>query len=105
MRLGLLVPWDKLRYAAPLVILGTLLTSSVLLILQSVGGAIFVSAAEAAFENKVIERLPSEARGAYSGEVLAVSTTGLRLTFMLQQLPEILDAFPWTNSEETAQAR
>ena len=68
-------------------------TNAVLLFFQSMGGAFFVSASEAAFENKLLRELPRLVPDVNPGQVLAVGATGLREAFTPQQLPGILTAY------------
>ncbi|KAI9706192.1 MAG: hypothetical protein M1820_004953 [Bogoriella megaspora] len=63
-------------------------TTSVLLFFQSMGGAIFVSASQTAFENELIKRLIQRGTGISGQEVTAIGATGLRQAFTD---PEVLE--------------
>jgi len=66
------------------------LTSSVV---QTIGGALFVSAAQAAFVNTLISQLLVHAPGVDPAIVLAAGATGLRDTFTEAQLPGLLVSY------------
>ena len=57
---------------------------------QSIGGAIFVSVAEAIFTNKLISYLQATAPSVAPGQVLAAGSVALSKHFSAEQLPGIL---------------
>ncbi len=67
--------------------------SSMVLFFQTIGGAIWISAAQAGFSNKLIQRLPITAPGIDPGFIVATGATELRKVFNAEQLPGILQAY------------
>lgn len=67
--------------------------SSMILFFQTIGGALWVSAAQAGFANKLLATLPATAPDVNPGLVLATGATELRTVFSAQQVPGILAAY------------
>ncbi|KIW68756.1 hypothetical protein PV04_04678 [Phialophora macrospora] len=67
--------------------------SAIILFFQTIGGAVFISAAQAGFTNKMLHQLPSKAPTVDAGKVLATGATDLRRVFTPAQIPGILDAY------------
>ncbi|KAL8905377.1 MAG: hypothetical protein Q9171_006688 [Xanthocarpia ochracea] len=67
--------------------------SAVTLFFQIIGGSFAVSAAQAAFVNTLIRRLPVTAPGVQPGAVLRAGATELRKTFPPEQIGGILEAY------------
>lgn len=67
--------------------------SAMVLFFQTIGGSIWVSAAQAGFANKLLKSLPVAAPGVNPGLVLATGATELREVFTPQQVPGILVAY------------
>ncbi|KIW12121.1 hypothetical protein PV08_09395 [Exophiala spinifera] len=67
--------------------------SAIILFFQTVGGAIFISAGQSGFTNKMLEEIPKRAPGVDSGLVVATGATELRKVFDAAQLPGILSAY------------
>jgi hypothetical protein len=67
--------------------------SAIILFFQSIGGAIFISAAQAGFANKLLKELPIRAPTVNPGLVIATGATDLRKVFNAEELPGILSAF------------
>ncbi|KAH8704048.1 putative MFS multidrug transporter [Talaromyces proteolyticus] len=67
--------------------------SAVTLFLQTIGGAFWVSAAQAAFSNKMLQKLPEYAPGVNPQLVIATGATELRSVFSADQLAGILQAY------------
>ncbi|KAI9871644.1 MAG: hypothetical protein M1830_002659 [Pleopsidium flavum] len=65
-------------------------TTAIVLFFQTIGGAIFVSAAQAAFQNQLISTLAVNAPAVDSAMVVATGATGLRNVFTAAELPGIL---------------
>ncbi|KAJ9602155.1 hypothetical protein H2200_013275 [Cladophialophora chaetospira] len=67
--------------------------SAIILFFQTIGGAVFISAAQSGFANKLLHQLPSKAPTVDAGKVLATGATDLRRVFDAAQIPGILDAY------------
>ena len=67
--------------------------SSMILFFQTIGGAIWISAAQAGFTNQLIKQLPITAPGIDVGLVVVTGATELRKVFNAEQLPGILEAY------------
>ena len=67
--------------------------SAIVLFFQTVGGSFFVSAGEAAYENKLLGTLAANAPGVSPATVLAVGQTGLREAFNSEQLAGVLKSY------------
>ena len=67
--------------------------SAITLFFQIIGGSFAVSAAQAAFANTLIRKLPVTAPGVQPAMVLAVGATELRKTFPSEQIQGILEAY------------
>jgi hypothetical protein len=67
--------------------------SAIILFFQTIGGAVFISAAQAGFTNKLLHQLPIKAPTVDAGKVLATGATDLRTVFTPAQIPGILDAY------------
>ncbi len=67
--------------------------SAIILFFQTIGGAIWISAAQAGFTNKMLHRLPVTAPGVNPSLVLATGATELRNVFHADQISGILDAY------------
>ncbi|KAI9876565.1 MAG: hypothetical protein M1823_007254, partial [Watsoniomyces obsoletus] len=61
--------------------------SSMMLFFQTIGGAIWISAAQAGFTNKLLQRLPITAPGVSPELVIITGATELRNVFTAEQLP------------------
>lgn len=74
---------------------------AIILFFQTFGAALFVSAAQAGFANRLLERLPTTAPGVDVQRVLLTGATELRGVFAPEQIPGILAAYmdglrvPW----------
>jgi hypothetical protein len=64
-----------------------------LAVIQTIGGALLVSAAQAAFVNTLISQLLVNAPGINPADVLEVGATGLRDAFTEAQLPGIIVSY------------
>ncbi|RYP42279.1 hypothetical protein DL767_000443 [Monosporascus sp. MG133] len=60
---------------------------------QTVGGAFTVAAAQSAFVNQMLARLPTSAPGIDAARLIATGASELRTVFTPEQLPGILDAY------------
>lgn len=69
------------------------IVSSTTLFFQTVGGAFWVSAAEAAFSNRLVQKLPEYAPDVNPATVVATGATDLRNVFTAAQIPGILEAY------------
>jgi len=67
--------------------------SAMILFFQTIGGAIWISAGQAAFANKMLKVLVNDAPGVNPALVLATGATELRKVFTAEQLPGILNAY------------
>lgn len=67
--------------------------SAMTLFFQTIGGAIMISAAQAGFTNKLVERLPITAPGADKALVIMTGASELRHVFHGEQLSGILTAY------------
>jgi MFS transporter, DHA2 family, glioxin efflux transporter len=67
--------------------------SAIILFFQTVGGAIFISAAQSGFTNKLASNLPSKAPTVDIGKLLATGATDLRKVFSADEIPGILSAY------------
>ena len=67
--------------------------SSMILFMQTIGGALFISAAQAAFANKLLRSIPITAPGVDPRMVLGVGETNLRMAFTGDQLQGVIEAF------------
>jgi hypothetical protein len=67
--------------------------TAMILFLQTIGGAFFVSAGQSAFTNILIQRLPTHAPGVDIAKVLATGITELRNVFPPEQIPGIMDSY------------
>jgi hypothetical protein len=67
--------------------------SAITLFLQTIGGAFWVSAAQSAFTNRLVQRLPVYAPGVNPALVVATGATNLRDVFPADQLDGILHAY------------
>ena len=67
--------------------------SAITLFFQIIGGSFAVSAAQAAFANTLVRKLPSTAPGVSPGSVLLVGATELRKSFPPDQIHGILEAY------------
>ncbi|TVY73227.1 MFS gliotoxin efflux transporter gliA [Lachnellula suecica] len=67
--------------------------TAILMFFQSIGGALFISAAQAAFDNTLVAQILVHAPGIDPSSVIAVGATGLRDAFTPAQLPGILVAY------------
>jgi MFS transporter, DHA2 family, glioxin efflux transporter len=64
-----------------------------LAVVQTVGGALLVSAAQAAFVNTLVSQIKLNSRGINPALVVAAGATGLRDTFTESQLPGLLISY------------
>lgn len=67
--------------------------SAITLFLQTIGGAFWVSAAQAAFTNTLVKKLPQLAPDVDPALVVATGATNLRQVFTAEQLVGILQAY------------
>lgn len=67
--------------------------SAMILFFQTIGGAIWVSAAQAGFINRLVEALPRTAPGVDPGMVIATGATELRQVFDPSQVEGIIEAY------------
>lgn len=67
--------------------------SAFTLFIQTITGAFWVSAAQSAFVNRLVQTLPETAPGINPALVVATGATQLRSTFSPEQLPGILAAY------------
>ncbi|KAJ9650640.1 hypothetical protein H2198_010062 [Neophaeococcomyces mojaviensis] len=67
--------------------------SAMILFFQTIGGAIWISAGQAAWANKMLKVLVTDAPGINPAQVIATGATDLRKVFTAEQLPGILDAY------------
>ncbi|KAK7888430.1 hypothetical protein LTR67_008776 [Exophiala xenobiotica] len=67
--------------------------SAVMLFFQTIGGAIFISAGQSGFTNKMLQEIPKRAPGVNPALVIATGATDLRKVFNAEQLPGILSAY------------
>lgn len=68
------------------------LSTALMLFAQTIGGALLVGAAEAAYTNTLLRRLPFTAPGVDAGTVLTMGTTQIRSSFPPEQVPGIIQA-------------
>lgn len=67
--------------------------SAVTLFLQTIGGSFWVSAAQAAFVNRMLKKLPETAPNVDPRLVVATGATDLSRVFSPEELPGILEAY------------
>ena len=67
--------------------------TAILLFFQTVGGALMVSAAQAAFFNVLVKVLPHSTPGVDPETVILTGATDLRKVFSAEQVPGILVAY------------
>jgi hypothetical protein len=67
--------------------------SAMTLFFQTIGGAFFISAGQAAFANRLLARIPVTAPGVNPALVVATGATDLRKVFSAHDLPGILVAY------------
>ncbi|KAL8948042.1 MAG: hypothetical protein Q9222_005734 [Ikaeria aurantiellina] len=67
--------------------------SALVLFFQTIGGSFFVAAAQAAFENRMIGALATNAPGVDPGKVVATGATELRDAFSPEVLPGIIASY------------
>ncbi|OAP61865.1 hypothetical protein AYL99_04068 [Fonsecaea erecta] len=67
--------------------------SAIILFFQTIGGAVFISAAQAGFTNKMLHELPIKAPRVDAALVLATGATDLRKVFDASDIPGILAAY------------
>ena len=67
--------------------------SAITLFLQTIGGAFWVAAGQAAFVNRLAQRLPVTAPTVNPQQVIATGATELRNVFTPEQIPGILEAY------------
>ncbi|KIW30271.1 uncharacterized protein PV07_06026 [Cladophialophora immunda] len=67
--------------------------SAIILFFQTIGGAVFISAAQAGFTNKMLHELPLKAPNVDASLVLATGATDLRRVFDASDIPGILAAY------------
>ena len=67
--------------------------SAIMLFFQTIGGALFISAGQAGFTNKMIQQLPIKAPTVDVAKVIATGATDLRHVFSAEQIPGILEAY------------
>ena len=67
--------------------------SAMILFFQTIGGAIWISAAQAGFANKLLKRVPITAPGVNPGLVLSTGASELRKVFDAAQIGGILEAY------------
>lgn len=62
-------------------------------VFQTIGGAVFVSAGQAAYTNRLIARIPILVPGVSPAQVVATGATELRAVFSAEQIPGIVLAY------------
>ena len=67
--------------------------SAMMLFFQTIGGAIWISAAQAGFTNKMLKQLPVTAPGVNPGLVISTGATELRNVFDAADIAGILEAY------------
>lgn len=67
--------------------------SAITMFFQTMGGAVFVSAGQTAFENRLSHQIPITAPGIPPALIISTGATQLRKVFNAQQLPGILLAY------------
>ena len=67
--------------------------SALIIFFQTIGGALFISAAQAGFASKLVEQVPHTAPGVAVAKVVMTGATDLRNTFPAEQIPGILKAY------------
>lgn len=67
--------------------------SAMILFFQTVGGALWISAGQAGWSNKMLSEIATRVPGVSPQLVVATGATELRTTFTAQQLPGILNAY------------
>ena len=67
--------------------------SAIVLFFQTIGGAIFISAAQAGFANKMLKVLPELAPGVNPAQVIATGASEIRKVFDAEQVPGIISAY------------
>ena len=67
--------------------------SAATLFFMTIGGAFFISAAQAGFANKLLQRIPITAPGVDPGLVAVTGATQLRTVFRPEDIPGILVAY------------
>jgi len=67
--------------------------SAMILFFQTIGGAIFISAGQAGFSNRLLHELPTTAPGVDVAQVIVTGATELRNVFSAQEIPGILVAY------------
>ncbi|EED21292.1 efflux pump antibiotic resistance protein, putative [Talaromyces stipitatus ATCC 10500] len=68
------------------------LSTALMLFAQTIGGALLVGAAEAAYTNTLLRRLPITAPGVNPKTVVSIGTTQIRSMFTPDQVPGIIQA-------------
>lgn len=68
-------------------------TSAMILFFQTVGGAIWISAGQAGWANKMLKLIAEKVPDVSPGLVVATGASELRDVFTAEQLPGILDAY------------
>ncbi|PTB38655.1 hypothetical protein M441DRAFT_172398 [Trichoderma asperellum CBS 433.97] len=69
------------------------LITAIILFFQTVGGALFVSAAQGSLVAKLISELPSKAPSVDPAKVIAAGATGIRGVFPAEVIPGILESY------------
>lgn len=67
--------------------------TAVLMFFQTLGGAIWVSAAQTGFANKLVQALNKKITGIDVAHVVAIGTTQYRHVFPMDAIPKILDSY------------
>ncbi|OQE08413.1 hypothetical protein PENVUL_c010G02443 [Penicillium vulpinum] len=67
--------------------------TAIILVFQTLGGAFFVAAAQAAFINQLVVQLPTTAPDINPATLIATGATQLRAVFDTAQMPGILDTY------------
>jgi MFS family permease len=67
--------------------------TAMILFVQTIGGAFFVSAGQSAFANILLERLPVRAPGITPAAILAAGATEIRRLFPAESVPGIIEAY------------
>lgn len=62
-------------------------------VFQTMGGAVFVSAAQGAYTNRLLQRIPIHAPGVDPALVIATGATEIRNAFSPEQVPGIVLAY------------
>lgn len=91
MGVGMQIPFMACQAVVSMVDISSV--SAITLFFQIIGGSFAVSAAQAAFANTLVKRLPITAPNVEPRAVLAAGATNIRATFPPEQIQGILEAY------------